>query len=263
MVGTSFITRTLVSIAVGAAAVGGTLLAPAAAEAAPATTRVIVMPGQALGGVSLAPAYGQLVDYLTAQGYPSQLLDLKGEDIERDAATIGATVEKLHKQHPNDKIALVAHSISGITSRTYLKLGDGHRLVDTYIAMGTAQYGSPASCTADIARENCPGTPFLRKLNAGDDTPGTTKYFGLRNAREYADGHLDGGQCRVTPMPEVAGVPTDFQHTYEPFDRNAWKLIATSLGGTCKGTYVDDPDGKLTARGSMLPDAPMYREYRG
>ncbi len=256
-------TKTVLTLT-GAALTAGALLVPAAGEAAaqPATTRVILTPGQSLGGVSLAPAYTDMAADLTRRGYPTTLVDVPGTDLRRDAATIGAAVDKVTREHPNDKVALVAHSVSGISARWYLKELGGTEKVDTYVAIGTAQYGSPASCTADIARENCPNTPFINALNAGDDTPGPTSYYGIRSVREYADGHLDGGQCRVTPIGEVPGVPAGYQHTVEPLNPDVWKAVVQSLAGQCAGQYVDDPDGALTGRGQALPDAPFYREYR-
>ncbi|WP_298442697.1 lipase [Gordonia sp. (in: high G+C Gram-positive bacteria)] len=256
--------KTLLTLACAVAAAAGTALTVAApASAAPATTRVILTPGQSLGGVSLAPMYSRMADDLTARGYPTTVVDVMGTDLRHDATVIGDAVDKVHREHPHDKIALVAHSVSGISARWYLKEQGGHDKVATYVAIGTAQYGSPASCTADIAKENCPNTPFINTLNAGDDTPGDTAYYGIRSTREFADGHLDGGQCRVTPIPELKPVPADYQHTVEPLNADVWDAVAASLAGKCEGKFVDDPDGVLTGRGSMLPDAPYYREYRG
>ncbi|MFT3714963.1 MAG: lipase [Gordonia sp. (in: high G+C Gram-positive bacteria)] len=250
------LTSTAVAASALAAATGGV------ASAEPVKTRVIVTPGQSVGGVSLAPAYNEMIKDLDQRGYPTTLVDVPGEDLKADAKTIGKAVDKLHSEHPNDKIAIVAHSISGISSRWYLKEDGGAEKVATYVAIGTAQYGSPASCTQDIAKENCPNTPFINTLNAGDDTPGPTEYYGIRSTREYADGHLDGGQCRVTPIPEMKGVLADYQHTAEPLNHDVWKAVADSLAGKCDGEFVDDPDGKLTGRSQMLPDAPYYREHK-
>ncbi|NNG97959.1 lipase [Gordonia araii NBRC 100433] len=237
------------------------LLSVAPADAAPPKTRVILTPGQSVGGTSVIPASGVMADNLTSRGYPTTLVDLPGVDLRKDARTVAAAVERTRRAHPRDRIALVAHSVSGISARWYLKELGGASKVATYVAIGTAQYGSPASCTADIARENCPKTPFFRRLNAGDDTPGPTKYYGIRSENEYADGHLDGGQCRVTPIP-INYVPAGFDHTIEPITPAVWDAVAASLAGRCKGRFVNTPDGVLTARGSMLPNAPYFREYK-
>lgn len=250
-------------LSVVATAVAAVLPAGGAAQAGPPTTRVVLTPGQSLEGVSMAPAFGGLAAHLTRRGYPVTVVDVPGTDLRADAKTIGRTVDALRRRHPGDRIALVAHSVSGISARWYLKEDGGAQKVATYVAIGTAQYGSPASCTAGVAPENCPGTPFLATLNAGDDTPGPTAYFGIRSVREFADGHLDGGQCRIAPIPEVPGVPADFQHTVEPVNRDVWRAVLSALAGTCAGRFVDDADGVLTGRSQLLPDAPYYREYAG
>jgi len=253
--------KQLSALVCGIATVGAITVAAVPAEAAPVKTRVILMPGQQVGNQSLAPAYGAMADELTNRGSPTTVLDLPGKDMRKDARTVAGAVERLRRAHPHDRVALVAHSVSGISSRWYLKEMGGASKVATYVAIGTAQYGSPASCRADIARENCPKTPFLKQLNAGDDTPGPTKYFGIRSVNEYADGHLDGGQCRVTPIP-INDVPAGFDHTIEPLTPAVWDATAASLAGRCQGRFVTVPDGVLTARKSMLPSAPFYAEYK-
>ncbi|MFT4127366.1 MAG: lipase [Gordonia sp. (in: high G+C Gram-positive bacteria)] len=231
----------------------------APADAAPASpvTRVIIVPGQSVAGQSLSPFYVGLVDDLERRGHPTTLLPLRGDDLRGDARTIAGEIDRTHRAHPGDRIALVTHSIGGISARWALKeLGAGED-VAAYVAIGTAQYGSPPSCTADIARENCPGTPFLQTLNAGDDTPGPTEYYGVRSSREYATGDLDGGQCRVTPIPADESLPAlGLEHTVEPLDRRVWDVVAAALAGRCRGEFVNDPDGVLTAQNSLTRYAP-------
>ncbi|MFT4201100.1 esterase/lipase family protein [Gordonia sp. (in: high G+C Gram-positive bacteria)] len=244
-----------IALACGAVAAGSLLAAPAEAAT---TTRVILTPGQSVGGKSTASAYGQMADNLTSRGFPTTVLDLAGEDLRSDARAIAGAVERTRRAHPHDRVALVAHSISGISARWYLKEMGGTPKVATYVAIGTAQYGSPVSCKQDIARENCPGTPFLAKLNAGDDTPGPTKYYSIRSAGEYATGDLDGGQCRVTPIPSI-GLPPGYDHTFEPLMSRFWDATVTSLRGKCAGRFVTTPDGVLNGENQMLPGAPGYK----
>ncbi|QKT07095.1 lipase [Gordonia sp. X0973] len=239
----------------GSAAVATTGVGAATATPAPPTTRVVVIPGQTVGTMP----FGPMKQNLESRGYPTTLLNLPGENLRAEAAVVARTVDGIRRQHPGDKIALVTESIGGITGRVYLKEMGGTSKVATYIAIGTAQYGSPVSCAQPIARENCPGSPFLKKLNAGDDTPGPTKYFSIRSAREWSDGRLDGGQCRVTPIPANESLPvTGMEHTFEPFDARVWNAIVSSLRGHCAGKFVTDPDGVLTAGKSTMPGAPGY-----
>ncbi|MGV0438439.1 esterase/lipase family protein [Corynebacterium mastitidis] len=88
----------------------------------------------------------------------------------------------------------------GISARHYLKNLGGAEHTAVYVALGSPQYGSPSACLQPgTARDLCPGSGFLIQLNAGDDTPGPTAYYALRSAQEWADGRLDGGQCRMAP----------------------------------------------------------------
>ncbi|HNP58406.1 MAG TPA: lipase [Gordonia sp. (in: high G+C Gram-positive bacteria)] len=251
--------KRLFAVLSGTAIAATGLITAAPAHAAP-VTRVILMPGQSVGGMTLGFAMGPMADNLTSRGFPTTVLNLAGKDLRADARRIAAAVDQTRRAHPGDRIALVGHSISGISSRWYLKEMGGTAKVATYIAIGTAQYGSPPSCTADIARENCPGSPFINRLNAGIDTPKPTVYFGIRSTREYATGDLDGRQCRVTPVPIPDIIPNGFDHTAEPLTPAIWDATAASLRGQCKGRWVTTPDGVLNGENQMLPTAPGYKK---
>jgi triacylglycerol lipase len=209
---------------------------------------VFVVPGQYLGAVPYQP----LVSYLTLQGYQATALDLPGFDIDADARAIGAAVAAADAAHPDAEISLVSHSIGGTSTRHYLKNLGGADKVDTYVAFGTAQYGSPGACGQPVGAEVCPGTDFMTALNAGDDTPGDTAYYGIRSAREWADGRLDGGQCRMTPTPTAVDGGTD--HFFEPVNLHVWAQVSAALDGRCEGEFVDDPDGAFTAEQTLFPN---------
>ncbi|MYR05880.1 alpha/beta fold hydrolase [Gordonia sp. SID5947] len=246
--------RSVVVLVSGVLAMILSVVAAPSADAAPTTTRVLIIPGQYVGAVPFAP----MADDLTSRGYPTAVLDLPGFDIKTDARKIGAAVGRIHREHPADRIALVGHSIGGISARYYLKEMGGHAKVATYVAVGSPQYGSPGACGQDAAPEVCPGTSFMTSLNKGDDTPGKTQYYGVRSAREWVDGHLDGGQCRVTPIPANESLPAlGLEHTFEPLDPKIWDVTAAAIGGQCRGRFVTQPDGVLSYRTSALPGAPV------
>lgn len=242
--------RRILVCAVGAALVTAGAASGAAAAPAPEVSDriVFVVPGQYLGAVPYLP----LVESLRLQGYRAQALDLPGFDIDADAHAIGAAVDTALVAHPDAEVALVAHSIGGTSARHYLKNLGGSDHVDTYVAFGTAQYGSPGACGQPNGAEVCPGTDFMTALNAGDDTPGDTAYYGIRSAREWADGRLDGGQCRMTPTPTAVDGGTD--HTLEPVNVHVWGQVSAALAGHCLGDFVDDPDGAFTAEQTLFPN---------
>lgn len=248
--------RSLAAVVCGVFAVClSAMSVPATAGAAPAaTTRVLILPGQYLGAVPYLP----MAENLESRGYPTTVLDLAGVDMQAEAEQIGVAVDRIRREHPGDRVALVGHSIGGVSSRLYLKEMGGHEKVSTYLAFGSPQYGSPGACGQPAAPEVCPGTPFMQQLNDGDDTPGTTQYYGVRSSREWVDGDLDGGQCRVTPIPANESLPAlGLEHTFEPFDPKIWDVTVAAIQGRCVGQFVTEPDGVLTYRTSALPGAPV------
>jgi hypothetical protein len=60
-----------------------------------------------------------------------------------------------------------------------------------------------------------PDTPFLKRLNKGDDTPGPTKYLVIRNADTsfvyFAE--QDGRFLPPVPAEDSFGQPTDFSRS--------------------------------------------------
>lgn len=230
------------------------IAAPASAVPAAPTTRVLIIPGQGVGPIP----FGPMAENLTARGYPSTVLDLRGYDVVADARAIGAAVESTRAAHPHDRIALVGHSIGAISARWYLKELGGADRVATYVGIGAPQYGSPGACQQDPRSGVCPGSEFMTTLNRGDDTPGSVAYYGVRSAREWVDGHLDGGQCRVTPIPANEALPKlGLEHTFEPLDAKVWDVTAAAIDGQCRGRFITEPDGVLNYHTSALPGSPV------
>ncbi|MFI6210880.1 esterase/lipase family protein [Nocardia brasiliensis] len=220
----------------------------ATAHAAAEPSRVVlIVPGQYIGALP----YGPMADALRTGGTEVRVLDLNGFDLTADAATIDRVVTETRAQRPNAEIDLVTHSIGAISSRLYLKSRDGARNIGTYVSIGAPQYGSPGACGQPAAPEACPGTEFMTALNAGDDTPGPTRYYSIRSAREWADGRLDGGQCRMTPFPSLGNGGLD--HTLEPANPAVWQQVRQALAGECTGEYVDEPDGAITPAATLYP----------
>ncbi|QIS05212.1 lipase [Nocardia brasiliensis] len=224
-----------------------TIGASATAHAAEPSRVVLIVPGQYIGALP----YGPMADSLRTDGTEVQVLDLNGFDLTADAAAIDRTVAETRARRPDAKIDLVTHSIGALSARLYLKSLGGAREIGTYVSIGAAQYGSPGACGQPAAPEACPGTDFMTALNAGDDTPGPTKYYSIRSAREWADGRLDGGQCRMTPFPSLGNGGLD--HALEPANPAVWQQVGQALTGDCDGDYVDEPDGAITVEAGLYP----------
>lgn len=208
---------------------------------------VVIVPGQYIGALPYQP----MAATLRADGYEPVVLDLKGFDIAADAEAVGDAVTAARTAHPGAPVALVTHSIGALSSRYYLRNLGGADMVATYVAIGAPQYGSPGACGQPAAPEACPGTAFMAALNAGDDTPGPTAYYSVRSEREWTDGRLDGGQCRITPFATLGNGGAD--HSLEPVLPAVTEQVRGALAGGCAGEYADEPDGAITAESTLFP----------
>ena len=83
---------------------------------------------------------------------------------------------------------MVGHSQGGMMPRYYIKFLGGAKVVDDLVGLspsnhGTTIVGDPGNPLTGALRRACPacdqqaaGSPFLTRLNAGDETPGTVSY---------------------------------------------------------------------------------------
>ncbi|MFC3961861.1 esterase/lipase family protein [Nocardia jiangsuensis] len=232
---------------VGLTAALGALGTAGTGHAEPARGVVVIVPGQYLGALPYQP----LAAALRADGYEPVVLDLKGFDIAADADAIDGAVAAAAAANPGLPVTLTGFSIGALSSRYYLRELGGAGAVARYVGIGAPQYGSPGACGQPAAPEACPGTPFMEQLNAGDDTPGATTYYSIRSEREWSDGRLDGGQCRLTPFPTLGNGGVD--HSLEPVLPAVLDQLRSALAGGCAGEYADEPDGAITAESTLFP----------
>lgn len=227
--------------------------APSAPQAgAPGTnvTQVVVVPGQTFGSMPYQP----LKFALESSGYQVQVLDTEGIDLPADAQQIAGAVSRARAADPDGDVALVGHSVGGLSSRYYLKQLGGADQVARYVAIGTPQYGNPAACEqTGSARDVCPGSDFLGALNgSGVDTPGPTKYYSIRSSKEWVDGRLTGAQCRMTPVPSVTGSGM-YDHIIEPMDPRVLGQITAALSGQCDGRWTSEAPGSIKVAQTLYP----------
>ena len=213
---------------------------------------VFILPGQSVGTLP----YGKIKSNLQAGGYDARVLALKGTDVVADAHLIADEVHRVHENNPDAEISLVGHSAGGISAREYLKHQGGTEDIARYIAIGSPQYGSPGACVqSGTAKDLCLGSEYLNRLNAGDDTPGPTEYYAIRGEHEWADGRVDGGQCRMklvaSPSPLING---GFHHSIEPLQSEVSATVLAALNNTCTGEYVDEPIDSIQAKDTIFQD---------
>lgn len=126
------------------------------------------------------------------------------------------------------KVDIVAQSMGGLSARQYIK-ALGPTVVDTYVSLGTPQYGIYAACflSQSSGGQMCPSSSFLRTLNSGDDTPGSVAWTTIYSTNDgtvpTSASRLDGGACHVqvsgvrhNDMDNHAGI---FEHVAAAVDR--------------------------------------------
>jgi triacylglycerol lipase len=176
--------------------------------------------------------WADMIANFAAVGRTAVAIDLSSEDNIVNAKAIEAYIATKGWK----RVDIVAQSMGGLSARQYIKFLDSS-LVDTYVSLGTPQYGIYAACLLPswYGGQMCPSSSFLRSLNRGDDTPGKVYWTTIFSATDgivpTSSSRLDGGACFVYENPgvghnEMDNDPTIFQHVLAAVDR------------TCVGTFV-------------------------
>jgi triacylglycerol lipase len=131
-------------------------------------------------------------------------------DIAVTARSVDTKVDSIRAATGAARVSVVGHSQGGLAARYYLKYLGGHPEVGKYVSLGSPQYGTATAsigsflgCLGIVACDQMAiGSAFVNNLNAGDDTPGTTKYTAVATLHDelvqpYWNAWLDGGSANV------------------------------------------------------------------
>lgn len=103
--------------------------------------------------------------------------------IEEYAAIARMHVDGAKKRTGSKKVEVIGHSMGGLTARTLVKYGGGDKDVAHVVTMGTPHHGTVLGNLGGIALPSCKemslGSPFLKALNEGDETPGQIPYTSI------------------------------------------------------------------------------------
>lgn len=160
------------SLATGGAA------APASAQAAP--DPIVFVHGWNNNGA----VWNTMIDRFVAAGHPrSRLLAISYNSNQSNAAIanqVRSAVDTLRAQTGAAKVDVVTHSMGGLSSRYYLKNLGGTTVVDEWVSLAGPNHGTLAAWACIWFSGSCwdmlAGSAFLNALNAGDETPGATRY---------------------------------------------------------------------------------------
>ena len=154
---------------------------------------------------------------MLAEGYCVFSLDYGNrglEEISHSAKQLKGFTQRVLKATGAEKVSMVGHSQGGMMPRYYIKFLGGARLVDDLVGIAPSNHGTAASgpdgnpspalvgrlCEACI--QQTAGSPFLRRLNAGDETPGKVSYTQITTRYDevvvpHTSGYLESGPRTV------------------------------------------------------------------
>jgi len=188
---------------------------------------------------------------LKAQGYCVFALNYGGgegaavgiygtERIECSAQQLADFVARVRAATGAAKVALVGHSQGGMMPRHYLKFLGGTRFVDELVGLAPSNHGTahPLAPIVGFACEACVqqivGSPFLVRLNTGDETPGEVSYTQVVTRYDevvipYTSGYLDPGP-RTTNIRLQDACPLDLaEHLAIAYDPVAIRWVKHAL----------------------------------
>ncbi|MFE0042083.1 esterase/lipase family protein [Streptomyces albireticuli] len=155
--------------------------APAPAAAVPPPIPVIFVHGR-----NADPGVwdGMVADFLAA-GYPSDRLyawayDTAASTNETLSGRFAARVQEILSRTGARRVDVVTHSLGALPTRWYVKFGGGEGEVAHWASLAGPNHGTDLAYLCALWDQGCkdmtPGSYVLRRLNSGDETPGTTRY---------------------------------------------------------------------------------------
>ena len=181
---------------------------------------------------------GYATSELWALGYQGDQCDLPADQTHRSAPehTVSANVPDLRRfvqavlaYTGAKEVDIVGHSLGVTLAREWMRQDHAQRLVRRLVAIDGPNHGiincspspqnywqAPAAGgftpTSAVCEElGSPNTPFLRRLNRGSETPGSTRILVIRNA-DTSFVYFDRQDGFIAPVPaeDSYGQPTDF-----------------------------------------------------
>lgn len=153
------------------------------------------------------------------------------------------------------EVDIVAHSLGVPLAREWMRQENAYQKVRRLVAIDGPNHGIincspnplnyfqlPAAGGFTPSSEICkelgsPDTPFLRRLNRGDDTPGPTRVLVIRNAdKSFVYFPIQDGVIAPVPAEDSFGHPTDFSRSASLQGAAELSLIGQGAFDTILGT---------------------------
>lgn len=165
-------------------------------------------------------------------------------EIKASAKQLKAFVAKVLDASGASKVSMVGHSQGGMMPRYYIKFLGGAAYVDDLVGLSPSNHGttltgssSPISVTGLICAactQQATGSPFLTRLNAGDETPGRVSYTQITTRYDevvvpYTSAYL-ADDPRTTNVTIQDLCPADVaEHVLIPMSRTAIAVALDAL----------------------------------
>ena len=184
---------------------------------------------------------GYATSELWALGYQGDQCDLPADQTRRSriAHTAAANVPDLSRfvaavlaYTGAREVDIVAHSLGVPLAREWMRQENAYHQVRRFVAIDGPNHGiincSPNPLNyfqllaaggftpqSEVCKEfGSPDTPFLKRLNKGDDTPGPTRVLVIRNAdKSFVYFPIQDGVIAPVPAEDSFGRPTDFSQS--------------------------------------------------
>jgi triacylglycerol esterase/lipase EstA (alpha/beta hydrolase family) len=169
--------------------------------------------------------------------------------IQDSAAELRDFVDRVLRETGAAKVSLVGHSQGAMMPRYYLRFLGGAAKVDDLVGLAPSNHGTrnPLLLTPGLSvlcpacLQQAAGSAFLRRLNAGDETPGAVSYTTVVTRLDqvvlpYTSGFLDGATNVVVQQKCRAHLPG---HLLLPSDGVAIRVTLDALArrGPASPTY--------------------------
>jgi pimeloyl-ACP methyl ester carboxylesterase len=189
-------------------------------------------------------------------------------DIPTSARQLQTFINRVLGATHASKVTIVGHSQGGMMPRYYIKFLGGASKVDDVVGFSPSNHGTDTPLAAPAGMLGCPacaqqvaGSPFMRHLNAGDQTPAPVAYTVLETSHdevvtpyqsEFLPTTRDGRVVNVLLQDKCPGDLTD--HVLFPEDKVAvqWMLDAFGRPGPADPRFTPDCSGAALA---TFPDS--------
>ncbi len=162
--------------------------------------------------------------------------------IEESARQLEGFVDQVLAATGAAKVSLVGHSQGGMMPRYYVKFLGGAGKVDDLVGLAPSNHGTAnplllfpglrTLCPACLQQKT--GSPFLRRLNGGDETPGAVSYTNIVTQYDEVvlpatSGYLSGPRTTNIRLQSVCPAAL-VGHVLLPTNGPAIRLVLDALG---------------------------------